>query len=57
MKRKCVKEPMNNKEFKFQLNNGSDETLINEQTWKKIGGPTLLKTEKLHMALQEINLN
>ena len=26
---------------------GSDVTLINKQTWKKIGWPTLLKMEKI----------
>ena len=44
MKRKIVKVEMNNK--KFQLDSSSDATLINEQTWKKIGKSTLLKTEK-----------
>ena len=38
---------MNNKEVIFQLVTVSVVTLINEQTWKKIGKPTLLKTEKI----------
>ena len=47
MKRNFVKVQMNNKEVKFLLNTGSDVTLINEQTWKKIGKPTLSKMEKI----------
>ena len=37
MKRKFVKVQMNNTKVKFQFDTGSDVTLINEQTWKKIG--------------------
>ena len=47
MKRKYVKVQMNNKEVKFKLDTGSNVTLINEKTWKKIGRQTLLKTEKI----------
>ena len=47
MKRKFVKVLINNKKDKFQLDSGLDVTLINEQTSKKIGWPTLLKTEKI----------
>ena len=47
MKRKFVKVQMNNKKFMFLLDTGSDVTLINEQTWRKIDRPTLLKTEKI----------
>ena len=32
-------------EVKFQLDNGLNVTLINEQTWKKIHSPILLKTK------------
>ena len=47
MKRMFEKILLNNKVVKFQLDTGSDMTLINEQTWKKIGTPSLSKTEKL----------
>ena len=47
MKRKFVKVHMNNEDIIFQLDTDSDVTLMNEQTWKKIGRPTLLKTEKI----------
>ena len=40
MKRMFVKVQTNNKKIKFQLDTGSDVTLINEQTWKKIGNST-----------------
>ena len=36
MKIKFVEVQMKNKEINFQLDIGSDVTLINEQTWKKI---------------------
>ena len=38
---------MNNKVVKFQLDTSSDVRLINEQTWKKIGRLSQLKTEKI----------
>ena len=47
MEIKFVKVQLNNKEVEFQLNTGSDLTLINEQTWKKIGTPRQLKMEKI----------
>ena len=41
-----IKFYANSDEVKFQLNTGSYETLINEETLKKIYRPSLLKTKK-----------
>ena len=43
MKRKFIKVQMNNK----KVDTGSDVTLIKEQTWKRMGRPTLIKTKKI----------
>ena len=44
-----MKVEANNKDVKFQLDTGSDITLINEQTWKNMCRQTQLKTGKLHV--------
>ena len=36
-----------NKKVKMQLDSGSDISIINTQTWKNIGKPTLLKSNKI----------
>ena len=41
--RKFVHVEMLNKSVKLQLDSGSDLTIINLQTWKKLGRPTMIK--------------
>ena len=38
---------INNVKVKLQLDTGSDISIINEETWKKIGTPLLKKTDKV----------
>ena len=38
---------MLNKSVKFQLDLGSDLTLINLQPWKRLGKPTMIKSYKI----------
>ena len=38
---------MLNKSVKFQLDLGSDLILINLQTWKRLGKPTMIKSSKI----------
>ena len=53
MKRKFVKVLMNNTLVKFQLDTGSDVTLIDEQTWKTIGRLTIRKMGKIAHGITE----
>ena len=57
MKIDFVKVQMNNKKVKFQLDTGSDVTLINEKKklGRKLANQFYERRKKLHMALQEIN--
>ena len=45
--KKFMKVQMSNKEIEFRLDTSSELILINEQSWKKIGRPTLLQMEKI----------
>ena len=38
---------MLNKSMKFQLDSGSDLTIINLQTWERLDKPTMLKSSKI----------
>ena len=38
---------MLNKSVKFQLDSGSNLTLMNLQTWKRLGKPTMIKSCKI----------
>ena len=46
-KRKFVQANINGKNVKLQLDTGSDISIINTETWIKIGRPLLKKTEKV----------
>ena len=48
---------MLNKRVKFQLDSGSDLTLINLQTWKRLGKPTMIKSSKLAKSVTGGKLN
>ena len=45
--RKYLNVKIQNKKVKMQLDSGSDISIINTQTWKNIGKPTLLKSNKI----------
>ena len=45
--RKFVLVKILNKEVRLQLDSGSDLTIINYHTWKRIGKPTMLQTKKV----------
>ena len=45
--RKYLYVKIQNKKVKMQLDSGSDISIINIQTWKNIGKPTLLKFNKI----------
>ena len=45
--RKFVPVQILGKNLKLQLDSGSDLTIINLQSWRKIGRPTMLKTTKI----------
>ena len=45
--KKFVHVKMLNKSVKFQLDSGSDLTIINLQTWKRLGKPTMVKSSKI----------
>ena len=46
-KRKFVQVKINGKNVKLQLDTGSDISIVNTETWIKIGRPLLKKTEKV----------
>ena len=46
-KRKFVRAKINGKNVKLQLDTGSDISIINTETWIKIGRPLLKRTEKV----------
>lgn len=45
--RKFVTVEISNKNIKMQLDTGSDLSIINLHTWKKLGKPNLMKTKKI----------
>ena len=45
--RKFVHAKMLNKSVKFQLDSGSDLTLINLLTWKRLSKPIMIKSDKI----------
>ena len=45
--RKYVHVQILNKNIKLQWDSGSDLTIINLYTWKKLGKPTLLRSNKM----------
>ena len=46
-KRKFVQVKINGEMVRLQLDTGSDISIINEETWKRIGRPLLTKTNKV----------
>lgn len=46
-KRKFVQVKINGEKVQFQLDTGSDISIINETTWKRINKPRLTKTDKI----------
>ena len=49
--RKYVQVQILNKNIKLQLDYGSDLTIINLYTWKKLGKPTLLRSNKMPISV------
>ena len=47
LKRKYINVQLNNKKVKFQLDTGSDLTIINAETWKRINRLTLITSKKI----------
>ena len=52
-KRKFVQAKINGKNVKLQLDTGSDISIINTETWIKIGRPLLKQTENWLVGFQE----
>ena len=46
-KEKYINTCLNNKKIKFQIDTGSDLTIINAETWKKVKCPTLSNSKKI----------
>ena len=46
-----------NSSIKFQLDSGSDFSIINWRTWRKLNKPTLLKTDKTAKSVTGENIN
>ena len=46
-----------NNSIKFQLDSGSDISIINWRTWRKLNKPTLLKTDKTAKSVASENIN
>ena len=55
--RKYLYVKIQNKKVKMQLDSGSDISIINTQTWKNIGKPTLLKPNKIARTVTGIKIN
>ena len=47
IKRKYINVRLNNKKVQFQLDTGSDLTIINSETWKRIKRPILITSKKI----------
>ena len=46
-----------NSSIKFQLDSGSDISIINWRTWQKLNEPTFLKTDKTAKSVTGENIN
>ena len=55
--RKYVTFDTFNNSIKFQLDSGSDISIINWRTWRKLDKPTLLKTDKTAKSVTGENIN
>ena len=55
--RKYVPVDIFNKSIKFHLDSGSDISIINWRTWRKLNKPTLLKTDKTAKSVTGENIN
>ena len=55
--RKYVTVDIFNSSIKFQLDSGSDISIINWRTWRKLIKPTLLKTDKTAKSVTGENIN
>ena len=55
--RKYVTVDIFNSFIKFQLDLGSDISIINSRTWRKLNKPTLLKTDKITKSITRENIN
>lgn len=55
--RKFADIKMNNKNIRFQIDTGSDLSIISEDSWKKIGKPTLVRSEKVAKGVTGRKLN
>ena len=55
--RKYVTVDIFNNSIKFHLNSGSDISIINWRTWRKLNKPTLLKTNKTAKSVTGENIN
>ena len=55
--RKYVTVDIFNNSIKFQLDSGSDISIINWRTWRKLNKPTLLKTDKTAKSVTGENIN
>ena len=55
--RKYVTVNIFNSSIKFQLDSGSDISIINWRTWQKLNKPTLLKTDKTAKSVTDENIN
>ena len=56
-KRKFVFLKINNVKIKLQLDTGSDITIINEETWRKAGKPSLVTSKKIAYGVSGKKLN
>ena len=55
--RKYITVDIFNSSIKFQLDSGSDISIINWRTWRKLNKPTLLKTDKTAKSVTGENIN
>ena len=55
--RKYVTVDIFNSSIKFQLDSGSDISIINWRTWRKLNKPTQLKTDKTAKSVTGENIN
>ena len=55
--RKYVQVKILNRNIKFQLDSGSDLTILNKHTWRKLGKPTMLRTSKVARSITGEKLN
>ena len=55
--RKYVMVKIFNKTVKFQLNSGSDLSIINLHTWRRLNKPSLLRTKKTARSVTSDSIN